>query len=62
MVSMWKMYAREAMGATDYLDREKHNVTVIRFNDFFESKESRRHLAHRLRLEFNAFLESKEYR
>jgi hypothetical protein len=47
---LWKMYAREYLGETNYL---QHNKVVISYNQWFASKKYRQELAKKLSLKFS---------
>ncbi|WP_204104516.1 MULTISPECIES: hypothetical protein [Spirulina sp. CCY15215] len=49
ITEMWKVYAREFIGQTSYLQNQ---TVTINFNTWFASQEYRRQLAHALNLEF----------
>jgi hypothetical protein len=47
---LWKMYAREYLGETNYL---RHNKVVINYNRWFSSKKYRQELAKKFSLKFS---------
>lgn len=50
IVELWKAYAREFLGETNYL---KNNKTVINYNRWFEEEKYRQELAERLELTYS---------